>query len=511
MFWDEPLSAVDVNLLQQMLSGGGRVAEGINVGLQPTVGAGPTIAPLPGPESVKIPQTAMDKLAKGLIDFGPLMAQVGASLMGGKETPMGQAGLAASQMLQTMQLNEAMKKLLQQSLSGKSGFQGSQIPELSSAEVSGLTPEMLMKIYGTALSEREKAVKRPLEELAVYGDLYNKVMTGQYHAAQVPLLLAQAQEHLEKAKAMPATNEIEWAKKLIEINKAMTEVSKLSAEIDKIKQETEGKKEEIKLTRENIKKISAETGLTTAKIDELTRDHYMIDLGDKIVAARKRDLSVSAIFPKAAPPEGITKAAKEEEVLVKAAKKATAPLLVKTIEDEIAKTPEGKQKVQLMDLLNMLRSPYGGEVDPSTVEAMLTKVKPDLLSKYSKAVDVYVKGMKAGFTQEQIMRLMAYEIGVPISGVVAATPTEKSGTAAGKSALEKALSPTIQKRAEDHLAGKPPGSTMEFRFGTGYYRAVKNADGSVTITPIAKPTKTPAKTGSSTPEMPQAPTGEPRA
>lgn len=487
--FDDVLSNLDILSLQRLLSGT-EPASGINPGM--SLQRAGTAVNLPTPESVNIPSTTADKLAKGLIDFGPLMAQIGASLMGGKETPMGQAGLAAAQSLQTTRLNEALKKALQQVLSGKEGFQGSQMPlvGLSSAEASGLTPEQLQNIYSTALTVREKELKRPLEQLATYGDLYNKIMTGQYHEAQIPYLLSQAQKHLAEAQLLPATNAIELAKKLVEINKANEEIAKLQAEKRKIGAETEKIGVETKVEEKKISKIAAETGKTLEELRLMSKENHFVPGGDRYYVVNKYTGDVVKELPIGPAPETSTKQAKEELALIKEGKQRAASLIVPILEQRMASTPEGKQKVELMNLLNMLRSPMSGEVDPSAVEAMLAKTDPSLVGKFNQVVDTYIKGLKAGFSQEQIGVLASSILGTPTSITKAGEAPKSSnvivqGATQTGSILERGLMEALKRQAEIALAGAKPGKRVILEAPVGgrkvVYEAVKNPDGTITL------------------------------
>lgn len=401
--------------------------------ISPELMAGPTVKP---------EATFSEKLMKGMQDLSPLMAQVGTSLMRGRNTLTGaptetvgsQVGGALASTLSTMKMNEALKKMIAAQLSGGggvgggAGFTGGQPLGLSSAETVGLTPEQISGIYGTGLQLREKELARPMTALATISDAYLKVMSGEAKPAEMEAHLATAQKAYQEIAAAPTKTMVELLAKIQGMEKAQAEIGEIQARTKTEKEKPETARVERKKTERQISEIEAKLDPRQIRLLEVAKTAggqvKLSDAGDRLVITDPATGTEMGSIKIGAKPETAAKTKAEELPLKKFAMQRIAPLVVTRLESELAAMPGGKQKVDLQNLISSLRG-YTGEIDPGV---LLAKSSPELQDKFNKLMDIYIR--TPGLSETEFGNIVQGMIGKGAAPV----PTEKP---TGKGVVEK--------------------------------------------------------------------------
>ena len=238
----------------------------------------PLRAPIAMPNlSASMAPTTGEKIMTGLQQGAPLLAKMGAALMGGKDTTMGQVGNVIAGGLESQALDERMKKTLAQYMNpqqvvgtdpllgksvGPTSSQSSSMPDLGAT---GLTPEQIMAIHKVGFEATSKARTEPSAIALTNAQAHNAIQTGNYHQAQIPYLYAQTQKALEEARLMPAKTMAELAEKnaliakhIADLQKVSLEMQKLAAETKKLGVDTTRAEAETKQTEETTKKTRKE-------------------------------------------------------------------------------------------------------------------------------------------------------------------------------------------------------------------------------------------------------------
>lgn len=426
--------------------------------------AAPTISPELSafgaqPGTAKPELTTGEKVMKGIQDLSPLMAQVGTSLMRGRNTVTGaptetagsQVGSALTSMLGTMKLNEAMKKMIAQQLGGGSSFTEGQPLGLSSAETVGLSPEQVSGLYGTGLGIREKELERPFKNMQALSESYLKIMTGEAKPAEIALHNATAQKTLEEIAAMPAKSWQEWQAKEAATKKITAEIDEIKAKTEAIPTETARKKAETVKTAAETKKLGLEIDPNFIAFKKRLETEYgplhEMRLGDKVVLTNAATGARVGSFAIGAAPESAAKTKAEELPMKKFAMQRIAPLVVRQLEGEMAAMPGGKEKVDLQNLISSLRG-YTGEIDPGV---LLAKSSPELQDKFNKLMDIYVK--TPGLSETEFGGIVQSILGAKGAPVVSEKPS-------GKPVTEKYKPGTAitAEQVTKQLAGKKPGT-----------------------------------------------------
>jgi len=433
-------------------------------------------------EKIGTPAPKMDwkqQAVKALQDFGPLISQVGTTLMKGRdirtgaptETAGSQIGGAITSALGTMKMNEALKKMISQQLSGKgggAGFSEGQPVGLTGAETVGLTPEQVSSLYGTGLGLREKELGRPVSEMGTL--------------ALAELHLASAEKMRAEIADMPVKNVSDMLKQISESRKIDVAIQKMQEEILKIREETAETKARTGAIPTETERKEAETKKTVAEEKKITQE-----LDPTFVARKKRletmlgtkltevdigteKLLVNPItavvvdrFKVEAKPETAGRKAAGELPIRKFAIEQSAPLMIPHLEAVIAAQPGGKNRLALQDLINSLRSLGTGEIDSSVVIARLSK-HPELLNKYKRAVTAYMSGLESGESEAAIGTRISHILGTPGTAAPAAPVAEKPTAKKG-----------ILGRAKEVIAGREqiPEAfmTQMIREGPGTYES----------------------------------------
>jgi hypothetical protein len=448
------------NVLLKKLQAGGAQPAGGEVPTIPGVAAQPTLDT--GTAGVGVPAPSfMDKIMKGLVDYGVPLAQMGTALMRpvgpgakGQETVGSQMGSAITGALESQKMNEALRKMIAGQLSGKGGgsFNEGQPVGLTGAEVAGLTPDQISGLYGIGLKVRESELKRPMDAISTISDAYLKIMSGEAKPAEMEAHLATAQKAYQEIAAAPAKNMIELMTKIQAMEKAGAEIDEIKAKTGAIPTETAKKEAETKKTAAETKKLGLEMNPEYTALKKRIETEY----GTKLEEIRRGD-EVTLVNPitgkpvlsysiKPTPETG-TKTAAAELPLKKFAMQRIAPLVVRQLETEMAALPGGKQKVDLQNLISSLRG-YTGEIDPGV---LLAKSSPQLQEKFNKLMDIYVK--TPGLSETEFGGIVQSILGTSAATPPPAAPGEKPVTEKFK---KTAAAPIAVFTAQ--LKGKPSGT-----------------------------------------------------
>lgn len=450
------------------------------------------------PKTAKSELTTEEKLAKGFQALGPLLSQWGTSAMRGRNTVTGaptetvgsQIGGALTSTLSTIKLNEAMRKMIAQQLSGGgvgAGFMEGQPLGLSSAETVGLTPEQVSGLYSTGLGLREKELERPFKNIQALSESYLKIMSGEAKPAEIALHEATAQKTLAEIAEMPTKNWQEWQAK-------EAAIKKITAEIEEIKAKTITEQGKPATATEEIKKTKAETKLKTAEekkimagldVDQVQALEAaktaggavkISDAGDRLIVTDPKTGREKFSFPIGPKPESGTETKTKELPMKKFAMQRIAPLVVRQLEGEMAALPGGKQKVDLQNLISSLRG-YTGEIDPGV---LLAKSSPELQDKFNKLMDIYVK--TPGLSETEFGGIVQGVLGVKGATATPEKPGEKKSVLEKNKPTATTAPPTTQFTTQ--LIGKPAGV-----YESGSWR-VKWDGKTVTSVEPKKPTST---------------------
>jgi hypothetical protein len=440
------------------------------------------------PEAAKPEPTTGEKVMKGIQDLSPLLSQVGTSLMRGRNTVTGaptetvgsQIGGAMTSALGTLKMNEALKKMIAQQLSGEGGsvggggsFNEGQPMGLTGAETVGLSPEQISGLYSAGINLRAAELKRPFENIKAISESYQHIMTGEAKPAEIALHNATAQKTLAELANWDVKSWQEW-----QAREAATK--KITAEIEEIKAKTETEKGKPAAAVEEIKKTVAETKLKTAEekkvmagldVDQVQALEAaktaggavkISDAGDRLIVTDPKTGREKFSFPIGAKPESAAKTKAEELPMKKFAMQRIAPLVVRQLETEMAAMPGGKQKVDLQNLISSLRG-YTGEIDPGV---LLAKSSPELQDKFNKLMDIYVK--TPGLSETEFGGIVQSILGVKGAPATPEKPTEKrSMFEKFKEIIEPTpTSPDTNAQITKQLTGKPADSyTINFKSG----------------------------------------------
>lgn len=405
-------------------------------------------------EKIGTPKPEMDwkqQAVKALQDFGPLISQMGTSLMRGRdvmgrptETAGSQIGGALTSALGTMKMNEALKKMISSQLSGGGGgsFSEGQPVGLTGAETVGLTPEQVTGVYGTGLKLRGEELKRPMDNLAVISDAYLKVMSGEAKPAEMQAHLATAQKAYQDIMAAPIKDMVELYTKIQSMEEAQARIGEIQARTITEGGKPEAQKAETKKTKAEEKKIMA--GLDPEQVQAIETAKTLggavkiSDAGDRLIITDPTGKEKFS-FPVRAKPETAVKTAASELPLKKFAMQRIAPLVVRQLDAEMAAMPGGKQKVDLANLIASLRG-YTGEIDPGV---LIARASPELQNKFNKLMDIYVK--TPGLSET--------EFGGIVQSILGAKSAE--APAVEKPAGKKSTAQKVTERAKPAVAQVP--------------------------------------------------------
>jgi len=424
--------------------------------------------------------TWTEKFMKGFQDVSPLIAQIGTSLMRGRNTITGaptetvgsQIGGALTGALGTMKMNEALKKMIAQQLSGGggvgggAGFSEGQPVGLTSAETVGLSPEQVTGLYKTGLETREKELKRPFESIQALSESYSKIMTGEAKPAEIALHNATAQKTLAEIDKMSTNSWQEWEIKEATKAKIIEETEEIKAKTKAIPTETTRKKAETLKTEAETRKLDAQLDTQQVRLLKFaeTVGWERVDRGNVIELRDKASGALMTTLTVGAKPESAKEAGKYHMEEIKFATNQVAPYLIPLIESDWARTATGKKAADLRDLLAALKPIGGGEVDVKTVKGLAARI-PGLSEKFDRAIGAYIEGKGDEEFKGKVVR------GILASGTKLAPaekPTEK------KSMLEKfkeiveptPTSPDTNAQITKQLTGKPADSyTVNFKSG----------------------------------------------
>lgn len=383
-------------------------------------------------------ESAGGSIVKSLQDYAPLYQQLGSTLMGGQSTVGGQVATILGQQASSAKLNEAMKKMILSQLGGGKSFSEGQMPTLSGAEVSGLTPEQITGLYGTAMKTRTEERAFPLAQMKAYGDIFAQI-------TDADLKRALAERHLAEAAKIG-----DPVLRTLEMQKARAEISKIIAVTEK--EVTEKAKTEAETRKIGLESDPAFTAFKKRLETEYGGKLEEVRLGNKVNLTNPVTGKTVLSYEVGPVPESGAGAKKQEHdiALLKFAFPQVAPVLVPHLEAEMAKLPGGPQKLKLQELISSLRGPGTGEIDPSVVKAQLSKY-PTLLRKYEKAIDQYVGGFKAGLEEAQRGEMVQRVLGTP--GKAAAPP----GTPNKPTPVTSIAKPLTTSEAAVKLAGQKSG------------------------------------------------------
>jgi len=450
------------NVLLKKLQAGGAQPAGGEVPTIPGVAAQPTLDT--GTAGVGVPAPSfMDKIMKGLVDYGVPLAQMGTALMRpvgpgakGQETVGSQMGSAITGALESQKMNEALRKMIAGQLSGKGGgsFNEGQPVGLTGAEVAGLTPDQISGLYGIGLKVRESELKRPMDAISTISDAYLKIMSGEAKPAEMEAHLATAQKAYQEIAAAPAKNMIELMTKIQAMEKAGAEIDEIKAKTGAIPTETAKKEAETKKTAAETKKLGLEMNPEYTALKKRIETEYGTKLeeirrGDQVTLTNPITGKPVLSYTIGAAPESAMKTKAEELPMKKFAMQRIAPLVVRQLEGEIAALPGGKQKVDLQNLISSLRG-YTGEIDPGV---LLAKSSPELQGKFNKLMDIYVK--TPGLSETEFGGIVQSIMGTP----KAVTPEPPSGKKPITEKFKRSVA-TIPPAVEftTQLKGQPPGT-----------------------------------------------------
>lgn len=225
-------------------------------GLNAQANVGPAASPapwMPGEMPVQAPQTTaaltapvgqtgMEKFSSKMLEISPMLASMGAGLM--KGGPLEGVTQAIAGGVQGAAVGRERQKILD--LLGGQGFQEG--PERSYGGVStlGLSPEQVSGLYDIAEKQRLTERDWPLKVMDTVGNLYQRVITGDYHAAQIPYIQAQAENMKAQTKYLPYKQRMEFDEKIAEIESKLAGIAKTRAETKAIPTETAYKEAQIK-------------------------------------------------------------------------------------------------------------------------------------------------------------------------------------------------------------------------------------------------------------------------
>lgn len=411
--------------------------------------------------------TGLEKFMTGFTAAGPLLAQIGTSLMRGRNTVTGAPvetegsliGGALTSALSSMKLNAAMKKMIASQLSG-GGAEGSSFNEgqpvgLTSADVVGLSPEQISGLYSAGLGLREKELERPFKNMQALSDSYLKIMSGEAKPAEIALHNATAQKTLEEIAAMPAKNWQEWQAK-----DAATK--KITAEIEEVKAKTETEKGKPAVAEEEKKKTKAETKKLETEVDvnfiafkkRLETEYgplHEMRLGDKVVLTNAATGKQVGSFAVGATPESGIKVKEEARKDITFAAGQIAPWIVPIIESNLATTKDQKQMQILGQLLALMKPIGGGEIDVKAIKVLASRI-PGLAEKFDRAIDTYMTSGGNEQFKGQMVRSIFSEGMVSKS---AEKPGEKKSILEKNKPAAAAAPPVTQFTTQ--LTGKPAG------------------------------------------------------
>lgn len=421
---------------------------------------------------------------KALQDFSPLISQVGTSLMKGRdirtgaptETVGSQIGGAMTSALGTMKMNEALKKMITQQLSGGGGvgggrgFSEGQPVGLTGAETVGLNPEQVKGLYSTGIELRAAELKRPVDNLAVISDAYLKVMSGEIKPAEMEKNLATAQKAYQDIAAAPIKNMVELMTKIQSMEKAQAEIAEIMARTSAIPAETAKKEAETKKTKAETVKTELESDPNYTAFKKMIENQFggtlsEVRRGDRVSLTNPVTGAEVASYSVQPTPETGAKTATQELPLKKFAMQRIAPLVVRQLESEMAALPGGKNKVDLANLIASLRG-YTGEIDPGV---LIARASPELQNKFNKLMDIYVK--TPGLSETEFGGIVQSILGAKSTE---APKVEKStaGKSTAQKVIERAKPITAQMPTEGEVArfiavltGKKPAV-----WGIGDYR-----------------------------------------
>ncbi len=462
-----------------------KMANQISGGEQPFLTGSPatgTAIPAIPPELMAGPAkpeaTLSEKLMKGMQDFAPLMAQVGTTLMKGRNTLTGaptetagsQVGGAIGSMLGTMKMNEAMKKLVAQQLGGGAGVGGGasftegQPLGLSSAETVGLTPEQVKGLYSTGLELRASELKRPMDNLKALSESYLHIMTGEAKPAEMEAHLANAQKVYQELASAPVKTIVELMTKVQGMEKVLAEMNEINARIGAMPAETKKKEAETVKTAAETKKLGLEMDPTYTAFKKQLETQYGTKLeevrrGGKVTLTNPITGKAVMTYDVSAVPETTTKVKEQLHKDITFAAGQVAPWIVPIIESNLATTKDQKQMQNLGQLLSLMKPVGGGEIDVKAVKALAARV-PGLAEKFDRAIDAYMTSGGSEQFKGQMVRSIFSE------GI---TPKSAEKPSGGKSVTEKykpgattatppTATPPTAEQVVKQLTGKKPGT-----------------------------------------------------
>lgn len=197
-------------------------------------------------------------------NLAPILAQLGAATSAGAQNPiMAGVGGVVSSALQGQQMNERLKKMVNEAVAGKEGFPGSPVSEISAGsglETLGLNPEQITGLYKTGMELREKERAFPLAVTQTLSSAYNAIASGDLASANA------AAKNLEVQLAgMPENIRMAQTGKLIDIYKKIAEMSSTEATAAKTRAETPGIAPQAEATLAKTRAETVKTGAETGK------------------------------------------------------------------------------------------------------------------------------------------------------------------------------------------------------------------------------------------------------
>jgi hypothetical protein len=164
----------------------------------------------------------------------PLVASIGAEMLGGKQTAGGTIGNIIAGGMQSQVLSEQYKKMMADYLAGggggNQGFQSSSEPGIGGLSAMGLTPEQVTGVYDKGMKLRSEEREFPLKQIGILADATSKISTSEAHRAQIPYYLAHAVHLKAQIAAMPTTTRLQIMEKMAAMKKIDAEVTKLNNE-----------------------------------------------------------------------------------------------------------------------------------------------------------------------------------------------------------------------------------------------------------------------------------------
>jgi hypothetical protein len=265
--------------------------------------------------------------------------------------------------------------------------------------------------------------------MTAMGDFYNKVTTGDYHAAQVPYLRAQANKMLAETEYLPYKQALEMREKLAEIDSKLAGTEKTRAETvtergrpAEISARTEKTREETAGLPGERRRVAAEAGKTEEqtrqlryglpvgvmnqqmymKLNEQLPYNFSHD-GKSLYVGNQRTGAVNVI------PNGT--ATPDAKVTQLAWSMVSSSFLEQAKADLMAKHPGETQKArEEYEQLLFVLSKEGMTTDAqaSAVRGALT---PANRVKFNRAMDVYRDGEQKGWSLETMERVVQDELG----------------------------------------------------------------------------------------------------